>query len=179
MSLVNTSIRQNEEIAANILAISRNLPAIKETEVVKTAYAVMANDCRKGLVNSTTWKNLLKTKYKDKKIINYSKTRGISYEKHDFDTIVFGDNERSEFAYLKQGFTSRVSVAFITKLVTSYVRQKIENENKSNDKKTNSETSVNTSDLEYLDLIEKALTRTVELIKSGDIKAINDYLGEK
>ncbi len=121
------NIRQNIQIAASVEDINKRVPALKETEVVKFAYHVMASDFRKKVIGAEIWDELLKRDYQDgKKKIDFPESRGCTFEDDDWDCVVVGKNDPDNtWAYLKRDGVSRAPLALITKLVLYYTRGKL------------------------------------------------------
>jgi hypothetical protein len=121
------NIRQNIQIAASIEDINKRVPALKETEIPKYAFHVMADDFRKGLIGGDIWDELVKRDYNDKKRkIDFPESRGCTIEDEDFDCVVVGKNDPDNtWAYMKRDGVSRAPLAHVTKLVLYYVRGKL------------------------------------------------------
>jgi hypothetical protein len=121
------NIRQNIQIASSIEDINKKAPALKETEIPKYAFHVMADDFRKGIISGDVWDEIVKRDYGDKKRnIDFSEVRSCTIEDEDFDCVVVGKNDPSNnWAYMKREGVSRAPLGHVTKLVLYYVRGKL------------------------------------------------------
>ncbi len=121
------NIRQNIQIAASTEDINKKVPALKETEIPKYAFHVMADDFRKGIIDGNIWDELVKRDYDDeKREIDFPESRGCTIEDDDFDCVVEGKNDPdNNWAYMKRDGVSRAPLAHVTKLVLYYVRGKL------------------------------------------------------
>jgi hypothetical protein len=128
------NIRQNIQIAESISFINKKLPALKNTEVVKYSYHLMADDFRKGIIDISIWDQLVRLDFGDKntdETIEFAESRGCTIEDEDFDCVVVGKNDPDNtWAYLKREGVSRAPLSHVTKLVLYYVRKKLVDEDK-------------------------------------------------
>lgn len=111
------TIRNSNEIVASINYIARMLPGLREPEIVGYAFDVMANDIRARIVNDFIWNDLSKIDFKDSKM-EFSDTRGVSIEDDAWQVIMN--------SYLARQEVKRAPLAYVTRLVLAYVRQKLE-----------------------------------------------------
>ncbi len=168
---MNKTIRNSFEIAASIRAVNEMLPGLKETEVVPYAYRMMAEDIVKGEVNASVWDDMLKISFDDN-MIEYPETRGISIDDSDFK-IVIEKNPDYPAAYLNREGVTRVPLAYVTRLVLYYVRLKL---TKENSEKTENDIATNVTNIDAVDLLRAVNEKAAELIISGDLKKVLEFL---
>ena len=122
------TIRNTLQIEVCIKAIGKKLPGIKESEIPGYCYHVMAQDFRDNVINGRIWDEIPKIHFEDE-VIPFPETRAVQIEEDDFDTIIVGKNDESNnYAYLKRDGVSRAPFAHTTKMVLTYVRKKLEDE---------------------------------------------------
>lgn len=110
------TIRNSNEIVASINDIARMVPGLREPEIVGYAFDVMAKDINAKVINDFVWNDLSKINFKDPKI-EFSDTRGISIDDDAWQIIMS--------SYMKREEVQRAPLAYVTKLVLAYVRQKL------------------------------------------------------
>lgn len=180
MANIKKTMRQTKEIAASNKAISEDVRALKETEIPGYCYNVMAQDFKNGVIDISIWPKMLKQDFGDKKVdIEFSETRGITIDSDDFDVVVNGkkngkNDPDNTWAYLKQDGVSRAPLAHVTKLVMYYVRLKLMHE-----KEQEVKTEVNTVNVDCLEVMEKVVAKTAELLRKGDFDTVRKYIEEE
>ena len=177
MASVKRTVRQSQEMAACIKAISEELPALKESEIVPYCYHLMAQDFLNGTIDASIWPKMLKQNFEDKQVA-YSETRGITVELEDFNVVVTGKKDGKNdgdntWAYMAQPGVARAPLALVTKLVLYYVRLKLVGE-----KEAEAKPKVQATNVDCLEIMEKAVATTIELLREGNFKKIFRYIGE-
>lgn len=111
------TIRNTNEIVASINCIAKMMPGLREPEIVGYAFDVMACDIKSHVINDLVWNDLTKIDFKDSKI-DFSETRGVAIEDDAWQVIMD--------SYLAREEVQRAPLAYVTKLVLAYVRQKLQ-----------------------------------------------------
>ncbi len=118
------TIRNSNEIVASINYIAQKIPGLREPEIVGYAFDVMAKDIEAHVIDDFVWNDLSKIDFKDSKI-EFSDTRGVSIEDDAWQVIMD--------SYMAREEVQRAPLAYVTKLVLAYVRQKLQMENELED----------------------------------------------
>ncbi len=150
------TIRNSNEIVASINYIARMVPGLREHEIVGYAFDVMAKDIKAQIIDDFVWNDLSKIDFKDSKV-EFSDTRGVSIEDDAWQVIMD--------SYLAREEVQRAPLAYVTKLVLAYVRQKLQLEIKLEDSEQALENEVIT-DEEYQ---SKRTLETKCVAKLGDL----------
>lgn len=117
--MMRKTIRNTNEIVASINNIAKMVPGLREPEIVGYAFDVMAKDLKDQVIDKFIWNELSKIDFKDSKV-EYSDTRGISIEDDVWQVVID--------SYMAREEVKRAPLAYITKLVLAYVRQKLQSE---------------------------------------------------
>lgn len=152
------TIRNSNEIVASINYIARMVPGLREPEIVGYAFDVMAKDIKAQIIDDFVWNDLSKIDFKDSKM-EFSDTRGVSIEDDAWQVIMD--------SYMAREEVQRAPLAYVTKLVLAYVRQKLQLEIKLEDSEQILESEVITNE-------ERQSKRTLEtkcVEKLGDLNA--------
>ena len=105
---IKMTVRQTKEIACSYCAISKLLPALKETEIPAYCFSAIAQDFLNGRIGIEIWPELLRLDFGDKtKDLEYAQTKGITLDADTFDIVVTGRKDgkvdcENTWAYLKQ-----------------------------------------------------------------------------
>lgn len=118
------TIRNSNEIVASINYIAQKVPGLREPEIVGYAFDVMAKDIEAHVIDDFVWNDLSKIDFKDSKI-EFNDTRGVSIEDDAWQVIMD--------SYMAREEVQRAPLAYVTKLVLAYVRQKLQMENELED----------------------------------------------
>lgn len=118
------TIRNSNEIVASINYIAKMVPGLREPEIVRYAFDVMAKDIKAQVIDDFVWNDLSKIDFKDSQI-EFSDTRGVSIEDDAWQVIMD--------SYMAREEVQRAPLAYVTKLVLAYVRQKLQLEIKLED----------------------------------------------
>ena len=116
------TIRNNKDIVGSINCIAQLVPGLREPEIVGFAFAEMAEDLKRGLIDDLIWNDLARIDFKDE-TSEFSDTRGITIEDEDWTTVME--------SYMVRDEVKRAPLAYVTKLVLAYVRKKMEKEKNS------------------------------------------------
>lgn len=152
------TIRNSNEIVASINYIARMLPGLREPEIVGYAFDVMAKDIKAKIIDDFVWNDLSKIDFKDSKM-EFSDTRGVSIKDDAWKVIMD--------SYMAREEVQRAPLAYVTKLVLAYVRQKLQLEIKLEDSEQILESEMITNE-------EHQSKRTLEIKcveKLGDLNA--------
>lgn len=131
------TIRNSNEIVASINYIARMVPGLREPEIVGYAFDVMAKDIKAQIIDDFVWNDLSKIDFKDSKM-EFSDTRGVSIEDDAWQVIMD--------SYMAREEVQRAPLAYVTKLVLAYVRQKLQLEIKLEDSEQILESEVITNE---------------------------------
>lgn len=159
------TIRNSNEIVASINYIARMVPGLREPEIVGYAFDVMAKDIKAQIINDFVWNDISKIDFKDSKM-EFSDTRGVSIEDDAWQVIMD--------SYMAREEVQRAPLAYVTKLVLAYVRQKLEDSEQISESKviTNEEhQSKRTLETKY---VEKLGDLNAEEV--GRLVRLNRYL---
>lgn len=118
------TIRNSNDIVASINYIAQKVPGLREPEIVGYAFNVMSKDIKAHVIDDFVWNDLSKIDFKDSKI-EFSDTRGVSIEDDAWQVIMD--------SYMAREEVQRAPLAYVTKLVLAYVRQKLQMENELED----------------------------------------------
>ena len=152
------TIRNSNEIVASINYIARMVPGLREPEIVGYAFNVMAKDIKAQIIDDLVWNDLSKIDFKAPKI-EFSDTRGVSIEDDAWQIIMD--------SYMAREEVQRAPLAYVTKLVLAYVRQKLQLEIKFEDSEQVLESEV-TINAEHQG---KRTLETKSVAKLGDLNA--------
>ncbi|MCR5674475.1 MAG: hypothetical protein K6G16_02075 [Lachnospiraceae bacterium] len=166
--MINKTARQNAEMAVGIKEICELNPRLtKESEVSAYAYNTLASDIEAG--KEIDWDLIALLDFKDKKAdIEYSDTRAITADEHDFEVVL--EN------YKKRPGVNKVQFAYLTRLVLLYTRKKLR-EATGRRERTASE-KIEVEKVDAAELIKRVVNRTYELIMTGRIDRIEAFLEE-
>lgn len=152
------TIRNSNEIVASINYIARMVPGLREPEIVGYAFDVMAKDIKAQIIDDFVWNDLSKIDFKDSKM-EFNDTRGVSIEDDAWQIIMD--------SYMAREEVKRAPLAYVTKLVLAYVRQKLQSETKLEDSAQVLESEVITNE----DYQSKRTVETKCIEKLGDLNA--------
>lgn len=181
------TMNNSPEIEACIQAVRNYIPTLKSSEVIPYAYKDMAIDFLNGTIDVSVWDRLMKFKYNDK--LEGSSTRGCYIDDEDYAVVFTGESSGSsgkenDWAYMKRQAVKRAPLAFVTRLVLYYERNKLELEGRKErealkeavienvkDKTTDTEEQMN-----YMELLKGACDKAAELIREGDIEKVKRFI---
>ena len=168
------TIRNNKDIVGSINCIAQLVPGLREPEIVGFAFAEMAEDLKRGLIDDLIWNDLARIDFKDE-TTEFADTRGITIEDEDWTTVLE--------SYMVRDEVKRAPLAYVTKLVLAYVRQKKMEKEKNPENivdiardVTNSNVEVETVDANIkkdyaLNFVR--LEMFIELLKKDDPKSVS------
>lgn len=159
------TIRNNADIASCVNAIGKMLPALKETEVIPYCYHIIAQDIVNCVISPEIWDSLPKLSFKIENI-TFSETRGVTLNDEDYTTV-------ANF-YLSRPNVKRAPLAYMTKLVLLYTRNKLEEATISPTDVTNAELNKE----EAVKLLSMVNSKAAELIISGKLDKIMAFLND-
>lgn len=165
------TIRNTNDIVASIKYIAREVPGLREHEIVGYAFEVMAKDLKDEVIDSRIWNKLTKIDFEDARF-EYSDTRGVSIEDDVLQFVIDSYMERDE--------VKRAPLAYVTKLVLVYVRQKLQLEKviQENEQFAESKGIVDEAQQGKITLEDKDIERLGDLKveEAGRLVRLNRYL---
>ena len=152
------TISNCNEFVCSFIFIASLVHVFLEPEIVGYAFDVMAKDIKAQIIDDFVWNDLSKIDFKDSKI-EFSDTRGVSIEDDAWQVIMD--------SYMAREEVQRAPLAYVTKLVLAYVRQKLQLEIKLKDSEQILESEVITNEKHQ----SKRTLETKCVEKLGDLNA--------